>query len=89
MHIAGHPDTLTPQQRELVALAAALGREKFAPRAAEIDRDARFPFDNYADLRDVVDNLLKRGLKEEQLHGVLVGNYARIVKAAMSGATKT
>ncbi|MBK8073882.1 MAG: membrane dipeptidase [Ramlibacter sp.] len=44
---------------------------------------------DYADLRDVVDNLLKRGLKEEQLHGVLVGNYARIVKAAMSGATKT
>jgi alkylation response protein AidB-like acyl-CoA dehydrogenase len=35
----------------LVALASRLGREKFAPRAADYDRDARFPFENYADLR--------------------------------------
>jgi alkylation response protein AidB-like acyl-CoA dehydrogenase len=42
---------LTPQQRELIDLAATLGRERFAPRAAAIDRDAVFPFENYADLR--------------------------------------
>ena len=52
MHIAGNPDALTHQQRELIELAAALGREKFAPRAAQHDRDATFPFDNYRDLRD-------------------------------------
>ncbi len=52
MNIAGHPDTLTAQQRELIELAATLGREKFAPRAAAYDRDARFPFENYDDLRD-------------------------------------
>jgi alkylation response protein AidB-like acyl-CoA dehydrogenase len=42
---------LTPQQRELIDLAATLGRERFAPRAAAIDREAVFPFENYADLR--------------------------------------
>jgi alkylation response protein AidB-like acyl-CoA dehydrogenase len=51
MHIAGDAASLTPQQRELVALAATLGREKFAPRAARHDREASFPFDNYDDLR--------------------------------------
>lgn len=51
-HIAGNPATLTPQQRELIERAARLGREKFAPRAERHDREASFPFDNYADLRD-------------------------------------
>ena len=51
MHIAGNPRLLTPQQRDLIELAATLGREKFAPRAQDCDRDARFPFENYADLR--------------------------------------
>jgi len=51
MHIAGNPNILTPQQRELIELAAMLGRDRFAPRAARHDRDASFPFDNYADLR--------------------------------------
>ena len=51
MHIAGNPSSLTPQQAELIELAATLGREKFAPRAARHDLDASFPFDNYADLR--------------------------------------
>ena len=51
-HIAGDPALLTPRQRELVALAAELGRTRFAPRAAEHDRDATFPIENYRDLRD-------------------------------------
>jgi len=51
MHIAGHPQHLSAQQRELIELAATLGREKFAPRAESHDRDATFPFDNYEDLR--------------------------------------
>ncbi len=38
---------------------------------------------NYVDLRDVADNLVKRGMDEAQLQGVFIGNYARIVKAAM------
>ncbi|MBT6275194.1 MAG: acyl-CoA/acyl-ACP dehydrogenase [Chromatiales bacterium] len=43
-------DELTSRQRELVDVAASLGRERFAPRASTIDREARFPTENYADL---------------------------------------
>jgi alkylation response protein AidB-like acyl-CoA dehydrogenase len=50
-HIAGDPAALTAQQRDLIARAATLGREQFAPRAARWDRDASFPHDNFADLR--------------------------------------
>jgi alkylation response protein AidB-like acyl-CoA dehydrogenase len=43
---------LTPQQRSLLSLAHELGRTRFAPRAAEWDEKASFPFANYDDLRD-------------------------------------
>ncbi len=43
---------LTPQQRSLLSLAHELGRTKFAPRAAEWDENASFPFANYDDLRE-------------------------------------
>src|SRR5258708_16571700 len=39
------------RQRELIALARDLARERFAPRAAQHDREASFPFEDYADLR--------------------------------------
>lgn len=51
-HIAGDPSHLTPRQRELIAVAAELGRTRFAPRAATYDREARFPTENYDDLRN-------------------------------------
>ena len=44
------PPTPPDRQRELVALVADLG-PTFAERAAGYDRDARFPYENYADLR--------------------------------------
>jgi len=43
--------TPTAKQHALIALANTLGRENFAPRAARYDRDASFPFENYADLK--------------------------------------
>ena len=43
---------LTEKQAELVARAGRLGRERFAPRADKYDREASFPFENYADLRE-------------------------------------
>src|SRR6476660_10001191 len=39
------------RQRDLIALARRLARECFAPRAERHDREASFPFDDYADLR--------------------------------------
>ena len=39
------------RQRELIELAGALARERFAPRAAVYDQEATFPFENFADLR--------------------------------------
>ncbi|MDO9291564.1 MAG: acyl-CoA dehydrogenase family protein, partial [Hydrogenophaga sp.] len=42
----------TPLQREWLAKAHALGRDKFAARAALWDKEASFPFANYEDLRE-------------------------------------
>jgi membrane dipeptidase len=42
---------------------------------------------NYADLREVADNLGKRGVSQTVLDGIFIGNYARIVKQAMAGAS--
>jgi alkylation response protein AidB-like acyl-CoA dehydrogenase len=42
----------TPQQRSLLVLANELGRTRFAPRAAQWDETASFPFANYEDLRE-------------------------------------
>ena len=50
--IVGEGYRLTPKQAELLALVSELGRERFAPRAAEYDRDATFPFENYTDMRE-------------------------------------
>ena len=78
MHIAGNPAQLSTQQRELIALAATLGREKFAPRAATYDRDASFPFENYADLRS--SGLL--GICVPKEHGGLGADFATYVMVA-------
>lgn len=43
---------LTRQEVELSELARDLGQSKFAGRAAVFDREARFPTENYHDLRD-------------------------------------
>lgn len=54
MHINTYAYTGYPsnaRQRHLVALATPLA-ERFAERAGAHDRDASFPFENFADLRD-------------------------------------
>lgn len=42
----------TPRQRELIEQARTLALERFAPRAAQLDRDAVFPFEDYDDLHE-------------------------------------
>ncbi len=44
--------TLTPEQREVTRLACQLATERFAPRAEKYDREASFPYDDFADLRE-------------------------------------
>jgi alkylation response protein AidB-like acyl-CoA dehydrogenase len=39
------PDGLTPEQREIRDLVRTLARERIAPRAAEIDKSAEYPWD--------------------------------------------
>jgi alkylation response protein AidB-like acyl-CoA dehydrogenase len=48
--VTGSNYALTDKQRELVELVESLG-PAFAGRAATYDREASFPFENYADLR--------------------------------------
>jgi alkylation response protein AidB-like acyl-CoA dehydrogenase len=55
---------LSPRQKELLDLIGTLGREQFAPRAERHDREASFPFDNYADLR--AHNLLALCIPESE-----------------------
>jgi alkylation response protein AidB-like acyl-CoA dehydrogenase len=43
---------LSRGQADLIARAGRLGAERFAARAAQHDRDASFPTENYNDLRD-------------------------------------
>ncbi|MBA2674801.1 acyl-CoA dehydrogenase [Ramlibacter sp.] len=68
----------TPQQSELLALAHALGRDRFAARAAQWDEEASFPFANYEDLRAA--GLL--GLCVPRSHGGLGADYATYTMVA-------
>jgi alkylation response protein AidB-like acyl-CoA dehydrogenase len=78
MHIAGDPSKLTQQQRDLVALAAELGRNSLAPRAARYDIEASFPFENYDDLRDA--GLLRICVPKS--HGGLGADFTTYVMVA-------
>ncbi|MBI5278854.1 MAG: acyl-CoA/acyl-ACP dehydrogenase [Burkholderiales bacterium] len=68
----------TAQQARLLSLANELGRTKFAPRAAQWDEEASFPFANYDDLRDA--GLL--GLCVPQAHGGQGADYATYMMVA-------
>jgi len=61
----------SPRQQELIAVARRLARERFAPRAERHDREASFPFDDYADLR--AEGLL--GLCVPERYGGLGADY--------------
>jgi len=70
-HIAGNPGALTERQRDLIAIAADLGQRHFAPLAAEVDAEARFPRENFERLREA--GLLALAVPES--HGGLGGDY--------------
>jgi alkylation response protein AidB-like acyl-CoA dehydrogenase len=68
----------TPGQRSLLALAHELGCTNFAPRAAQWDEAASFPFANYDDLRQA--GLL--ALCVPQADGGLGADYASYMMVA-------
>ena len=53
----------SPRQQELMDQAYQLAVERFAPRAAALDRDAAFPMEDYQDLRS--SGLLALSVPEE------------------------
>jgi alkylation response protein AidB-like acyl-CoA dehydrogenase len=68
----------TDKQRSLLALANEMGRTRFAPRAAQWDETASFPFANYDDLR-------RSGflaLCVPEAHGGLGADYATYMMVA-------
>ncbi|HWI80143.1 MAG TPA: acyl-CoA dehydrogenase family protein, partial [Ramlibacter sp.] len=69
---------LTPQQRSLLSEVHELGRTRFAPRAAQWDQAASFPFANYEDLKSA--GLL--GLCVPKAHGGLGADYATYMMVA-------
>jgi len=69
--ICGDDYPLTDEQRSLLNRVRELGETRFAPRAAQLDRDAQFPFANYDDLRDA--GLL--ALCVPKAHGGLGADY--------------
>ena len=81
--ICGEDYPLTSKQQKLLELASRLGREQFAPRAFELDREAKFPFANYDDLR--VAGLLALCVPESS--GGLGADYASyaMVSAELGG----
>ena len=73
---------LTTSEIELTATARRLGSQHFAARASSYDVEARFPTENYADLRDA--GLLAVCVPRE--HGGLGANYrAYAITAAEIG----
>lgn len=76
--ITGDYSELTEKQKKLLAIASDLGRNKFAARAEQIDRDAVFPFENYADLREA--GLLKICVPEQ--YGGWGADFATYVMTA-------
>ena len=76
--IAGDVSALTPQQRDLLALASSLGREKFAAERRAGTAKRGFPFENYADLRKA--GLL--GICVPKAHGGFGADFATYVMVA-------
>lgn len=76
-HIAGNPAALAPEQRELIGRVSELG-PRWAARAERYDREARFPFENYDDLRAA--GLL--GICVPKAYGGLGADFATYVLVA-------
>ena len=78
----------SPRQQELMDRAYKLAVERFAPRAAEYDREATFPTEDYNDLRDA--GLLALCVPEQ--HGGLgagIETYCLVAEQLAQGNAST
>lgn len=69
---------------EILRMAERIGPEHVA---FGTDMEGAGPgpiLNNYVDLREVADDLVRRGVAEDALHGIFIGNYARVLKKAMA-----
>src|SRR5260221_14393945 len=69
---------LSGEQASIISRARELGQSVFAGRAADYDRDAKFPTENYKDLHRA--GLL--GISIPKKHGGLGGDYPTYPLAA-------
>lgn len=79
-------NSITSYADEIMRMSDLIGPEHVA---FGTDMEGVWPgrlMTSYDDLREVADKLVKRGITESQLQGIFIGNYARVVKAAMRGA---
>ncbi|MBL8491898.1 MAG: acyl-CoA dehydrogenase family protein, partial [Rhodocyclaceae bacterium] len=75
--ICGEGYPLTAKQKQLMELAAELGRTRFAGRAEKYDREASFPFENYQDMHE--SGLLRLCVPEAHGgHGADYATYALV-----------
>ena len=70
----------------ILDLASQLGDEHVA-FGTDMNALSRPAIRNFADLRAVVDLMLKRGMPEEKVRNIAFNNYARVLTAAMNGRT--
>ena len=78
----------SPHQQGLMNLAYQLAMERFAPRAADLDRDAAFPMEDYQDLRS--SGLLALCVPEEYGgHGADFETYCLVAEQLARGNAAT
>jgi membrane dipeptidase len=82
---SGYPlHSVRSYANEIMRMVDLLGPEAVA-FGTDMDGAGRNPvLTHYADLREVVENLAKRGLPDAALHNICIGNYARVLKKAMA-----
>ena len=78
----------SPRQQDLMDLAYKLAVERFAPRAADLDRDASFPVEDYRDLQS--SGLLALCVPEEYGgHGAGFETYCLVAEQLAQGNAAT
>ena len=74
--------TIESYANRLLQMAQLLGDDHVA-FGTDLNAIANSPIKNYTDLRRVVTHLEARGVEQSRLRKISIGNYARVLSAAM------